>query len=140
MKCVEVEQQIASLLDGEQSSFYRKQIENHLETCHSCGEHLEKLQSVSGLLKNSLPVSASSGLDARVMEAFHQHQNSRRKQNKPVGIWAALFGQLVIPKPVFALSLLALAVLTGSAFQLGRMTAPTAQSQLPPTEIVNKFE
>lgn len=141
MKCVEVEQQMDSLFDGELDVFYRKQVENHLEMCHACRLQFEKLQTMSGLVKNIRPVLPSTALDARVLEAFQRYQNNQPKKERSAPFWAVVFGQMVIPKPVFALSLLGLVVLTGLAFQLGRMSAANTSTRvLSPPENVIKSE
>jgi anti-sigma factor RsiW len=139
MKCVEVEQQLDYLINGELSPFYQKQVENHLENCQLCHQHLEKLQNVSGLLKNNLLVATSPLFDERMMQLLNQHQVKKTEKIKPVGIFATIFAGVSIPKPIFALALLTLAVMTGLAFQLGRMTSTNVQTQILQTEKTNNL-
>lgn len=120
MKCVEVKEHLETFLDGEIGTKLRDNIELHLDSCESCRAELTKLSSISSLLKKDLPVSAPSRLDAKVLSAFHQHQQTKQKERWS---WLNVFGAFLTPKIGFAT--LIFCILTSLAFLLGRITAPT---------------
>jgi len=86
MKCIEVEKQIDSLLDGEVSSVIREEVEHHFKECRICGQTHEKLRAVNELLMKPIPVPDPKRLDEFVMDAFYrlrQSCNCAGKQNNP---------------------------------------------------------
>jgi hypothetical protein len=131
MKCVEVEKQIDSLLDGEVNSVVRKEIECHLKECRVCGQIYEKLRAVNELLMKSVPVPDPKRLDAFVMDAFYRHQNKKQEIIKN-GDWrTALFKLIRMHKTAAAVAALLFAASVGLAFQLGRITAASPQATSP---------
>ena len=130
MKCVEIEKQIDSFIDDELSPSLAGKVEFHLEECRTCEEAFESLLALRQILGKDISVPASGKLDGRVMEAFAQHYENKQKKK-----WrAVIFGQIVIPKPAFALALLLFAVFTGLAFQFGKMTATDIRLEMPIAE------
>jgi hypothetical protein len=80
-------------------------------------------------------VPSSSKLDGRVMQAFARyHEIKQRKKWR-----SAIFGQIIIPKPAFALALLLFAVFTGLAFQLGKMTTAKTLSEVSVAKAANQL-
>ena len=138
MKCIEVEKQIDSLLDGEVNSVIREEVEHHLEGCQVCGQIYEKLRAVDELLMKSVSVPDPKRLDEFVMDAFYRHQNKKQEIKETVGWWAALSRLSLIPKPAMAFAALLFAASVGLAFQLGRITATDIQVALPQTEQISQ--
>jgi hypothetical protein len=130
MKCTEAEKQIDSFIDDELSPSVAGKVEFHLKECRTCEETFESLLALRQILGKDISVPASGKLDGRVMEAFAQHYENKQKKK-----WrAVIFGQIVIPKPAFALALLLFAVFTGLAFQFGKMTATDIRLEMPIAE------
>jgi hypothetical protein len=136
MKCIEVEKQIDSLLDGEINSVIREEAEHHLKECRVCGQIHEKLRAVDELLMKPVPVPDPTRLDEFVMDAFYRRQNKKQEVRENVNLWTALFKLSLTPKTTAALAALLFAVSVGLAFQLGRITATDIQAALPQTEKV----
>ena len=135
MKCNEIEKQIDSFIDNELNSPLACRVEFHLKKCRVCQETFESLQALRQMLGKDISVPASGKLDGRVMKAFSRHH--KNKQNKK---WRSIvFGQIIIPKPAFALALLLLAVFTGLAFQFGKMAATDIRLEMPITETANQL-
>lgn len=137
MKCVEVEKQIDSLLDGEVNPVIREEVEHHLKECRVCGQIHENLRAVNELLMKPVPVPDPKRLDGFVMDAFYRHQNKKQEIKETVGWWAAFSRLSLIPKPAMTFAALLFAVSLGLAFQLGRITATDIQVALPQTEQVS---
>ncbi len=134
MKCNEVEKQIDSFIDDELSPPLAGKVEFHLKECRACQETFESLQILRQMLGKDISVPASGKLDGRVMKAFSRHHETKQNKN-----WRNIvFGQIVIPKPAFALALLLLAIFTGLAFQLGKMAATDIQSETFITATANQ--
>jgi len=138
MKCIEVEKQIDSLLDGEVSSVIREEVEHHFKECRICGQTHEKLRAVNELLMKPIPVPDPKRLDEFVMDAFYRHQNKKQEIKETVGWWTALSRLSRIPKTAMALGALLFATSVGLAFQLGRITATDIQVASPQTEKVSQ--
>jgi hypothetical protein len=136
MKCIEVEKQIYSLLDGEVNSVIREEAEHHLKECHVCGQIHEKLRAVDELLMTPVPVPDPKRLDEFVMGAFYRRQNKKQEVRENVNWWTALSKLSLIPRTTAAFAALLFAVSVGLAFQLGRITATDIQVALPQTEKV----
>jgi hypothetical protein len=134
MKCIEVENQIYSLLDGEVNSINREKVEHHLKECRLCGQIHEKLRAVDELLMKSVPVPDPKRMDESVMNAFYLRQDKKQKIRENVYWWTALSKLKLIPKTAMALAALLFVVSVGLAFQLGRITATDIQVALPQTE------
>jgi anti-sigma factor RsiW len=130
MKCTEIEKQINSFLDEELSPSLTDKIEMHLKECHACEETFESLQTLRQILGKDISIPVWSKLDGRVMQAFARHHETKQRKD-----WlAVIFGQIVVPKPAFAVALLLFALFNGLAFQFGRMTAAKTQSNVPVAE------
>lgn len=133
MNCVEAKEHLENYLDGETGGILRDEIESHLDSCGSCRAAFAELRAVSRRLQNDLPAVPSKQLDAKVLAAFRQHHREKKTASNGASIWAAFF----IRKPVFAL--LTICFLTGSAFLLGRMTAPLKEVTVAgPPQIIEK--
>jgi len=133
MKCAEFEKQIDFFIDDELSSSLANDVEQHLKECPACEKTFESLQTLRKLIRKDISVSSSSQLDGRVSEAFSRHHENKQKRN-----WRTfVFGQIVIPRPVFALALLMFTVFTGLAFQVGKMTAKDFGTESPLAETAN---
>ncbi|HEX8247058.1 MAG TPA: zf-HC2 domain-containing protein, partial [Pyrinomonadaceae bacterium] len=137
-KCIEVEKQIGSLLDGEVSFAVREEVEHHLKECRVCGQIHEKLRAVNELLMKPVPVSDPKRLDELVMDGFYRHQNKKQEINETVGWRTALSRLSLIPKTAAALTALLFVASVGLAFQLGRITATGIPAALPQTEKVSQ--
>ncbi|HRH40588.1 MAG TPA: zf-HC2 domain-containing protein [Pyrinomonadaceae bacterium] len=122
MKCVEIQEHLETFLDGEISVILREKIELHLNSCKACRAEFVELRSVSDLLKKDLPVAAPNRLDTKILAAFHQHQQAKKKERWS---WLTVFGTFLTPKIGFAA--LTFCILTGLAFLMGRITAPAPQ-------------
>jgi hypothetical protein len=133
MKCAEFEKQIDFFIDDELGSSLANDVELHMKECPACKKTSESLQTLRKLIRKDISVSSSSQLDGRVLEAFSRHHENKQKKN-----WRAfVFGQIVIPRPAFALALLIFTVLTGLAFQVGKMTAKDVGTKTPIAETAN---
>ncbi len=156
MQCYEVEKWIEQFADDELGFLFKKDVEAHISSCRTCERILTNIQTVRGLMKNSLPVLAPSGqMDARVFEAF----NRRHEQNRPklTAVRSAIIGdkisekvsnknsdkikRFLIPSPAFALASLIFIAALAMAFQAGRITATdvnltvsTPESQIFPSK------
>ena len=128
MKCIQVRENLEAFADDEIGFAERENIASHLANCESCSSEFEGLKSIGKAMKNTLPVSASASLDAKVFEAFENHNAgataiaAEEKQEK--------IGWFGIPKLAFAVALLLLAMFSGFAFQLGRMSVGNAQENI----------
>jgi hypothetical protein len=101
---------------------------------------MEKMSSLSNLLRTNRIISAVGGTDRRMMKSFKNHRSSKTSRWRRV-----VFGAFVVPKPVFAaLFLMALAGLW-AAFEIGKiasttisMTSPAVDApvQMPPETTV----
>lgn len=123
MKCVDVEKYLSSFDNDEPDFNVRQKIENHLQTCHSCRKSVEIQQTANHLLKNLPAIAPSNQFDARMMQAFRTHGEKKNK----AGFWATVFGNFSISKSA-AFGLVALIIVAGAAFQLGRMTSPNVET------------
>jgi anti-sigma factor RsiW len=138
MKCIEVEKQIYSLLDGEVSFVNREKVEHHLKECQLCGQIYEKLRAVDELLMKSVPVPDPKRMDESVMNAFYLRQGKKQEIRENVYWWTALSKLNLIPKTAMALAALLFVVSVGLAFQLGRITATDIQVALPQIEQISQ--
>jgi hypothetical protein len=138
MKCIEVEKQIYSLLDGEVSFVNREKVEHHLKECQLCGQIHEKLRAVDELLMKSVPVPDPKRMDESVMNAFYLRQGKKQEIRENVYWWTALSKLNLIPKTAMALAALLFVVSVGLAFQLGRITATDIQVGLPQIEQISQ--
>jgi hypothetical protein len=138
MKCVEVEKQIDSLLDGEVNSVIREEVEHHLKECWACGQIHEKLRAVDELLTKSVPVPDPKRLDEFVMDAFYRHHNKNQEIRENVNWWTALSTLSLKQIAAAALAALLFAASVGLAYQLGRITATDIQPAMPQTEKVSQ--
>ncbi len=133
MKCSEVEQQINSFIDDELETPLAGKVGFHLKQCRACSETFDNLRALRGILKRNITVADSSRLDANVMKAFALYSTNNQKKN-----WRnVIFGRFVISKPAAAFALLAFAVFTGFAFQLGKMSATDVRVEMPFMKMVN---
>lgn len=125
MKCIKVRQNLDAILDGEINLSEREMIESHLENCVSCQVESENLEIISNSLKQTLPIAASAFLDEKILNAFQSHYikkqpaNAEEKQEK--------IGWFGIPRFAFAAAFILLALISGLAFQLGRMSAANVE-------------
>jgi anti-sigma factor RsiW len=124
MKCVDVEKYIEDFANDELDLANHQKIENHLEECRECLEEIENLQNTRRLLKDLPAVSPAAQFDARMMQTFQKHHEKKSATH----FWTNLPAYFSLSKPAFALGLLAFVILTGLAFQLGRMSSPNAET------------
>ena len=127
MKCINIQENLDALLDGEVEISKKREIENHLETCASCQKEFEYLQAFSQSLKRNLAVSAPPFLDAKVFKQFddfHKEKASEKPRKEKIG-W---FG---IPRFAFAAAFLLLALGMFSAFQIGKLSASEVVVAMP---------
>lgn len=127
MKCVEIEKYTEDFANDELDFANRQKIENHLKECRECRREFEELQNARRLLKNLPAVYASAQFDRRMMKTFQNYRKKQQKKKARMNFRTTVFANFSISKPAFAFGLLALAVFTGSAFQLGRMSAPNIE-------------
>lgn len=127
MKCTEIEKQIDSFISNELDFAEKQKINLHLQECATCRKEIKEIQEASDLLKTLPAIPFSNQFDVRMMQAFREH---KQEQAKPT-FWQALLAGFSISKPALALGLLVIAIFTGFAFQLGRMTSPkTGNSEI----------
>ena len=121
MNCAEIKEQLGAMLDAALAPELEKVIMLHVSTCSSCQDEWDRAQALRSVLRASPPPVPSASLDARVMEAYYQSRAPRREAR---GWWQRLaFGSISVPKPAFALILIAVASALAVALQIGRLMA-----------------
>lgn len=78
MNCVETQENLDALIDGELAGALQANAEAHLKECPACRAEYEKRQAVGAYLRQNWQISASAELDKQVFGAFRQFQ--RQKQ------------------------------------------------------------
>ena len=126
MKCIKVRESLEAFADGEIGFSERKNILSHLGSCDDCKTEFESLQAISKTMKQTLPVVTPMTLDAKVFNAFENHHSVKQTNEKQEKI-----GWFGIPKFAFASALLLLALFSGFAFQLGRMSVGNVKNPSP---------
>jgi hypothetical protein len=115
---MEVKENIdALLLDGGISFSEKEEIASHLEACVSCRQEFKDFQAISKTIKQTFPIAAPAFLDDKVFNAFQNHHHKKDISE------VATIGWFGIPKLAYATAFLLLALFSGFAFQLGRMSA-----------------
>lgn len=122
MKCIEVKKNLDALLDDEIRFSEREKIGEHIKTCESCQTEFKNFQTISKSMKQSMPLIAPTYLDQKIIGAFENHH--ARKQTFETEEKIGWFG---IPKFAFATAFLLLAIFSGLAFQLGRISASSVE-------------
>lgn len=109
MNCEEASLLIEEFYDGEMDSQSKSRLEEHLSVCQSCGLKLERMMRLDYLLEqSSMPPPVSAQLGQTLMAAF---RNQHEKVAPPLNWWQRIFvGSVMIPKPVFAAIMLAIAL------------------------------
>lgn len=121
MNCAEIKEQLGAVLDAALAPELEKAIMLHVSTCSSCQDEWDRAQALRSVLRASPQPVPSASLDARVMEVYYQSRAPRREAR---GWWQRLaFGSISIPKPAFALILIAVASALAVAIQIGRVMA-----------------
>jgi hypothetical protein len=123
MKCINIEQKLSELLDGELSSPEKATVETHLESCDSCRNSLANMQLISGNIKQNLAVSAPSLLDENVMNAFKNFYSEKLAEVTTEKPQTQKIGWFGIPKFAFAAALLLFGLVGFTAFQIGKISA-----------------
>ena len=125
MKCIDVKENLDALLDGEAGISNGREIENHLETCDDCRLKFENLNTMSGVLKQNLAVSAPAILDQKI---FKQFDNFHAEKPKPA---KEKIGWFAIPRFAFAAALVLFALGITSAYQIGKISATEISVVMP---------
>jgi len=104
MRCLEVEEQLSSYIDGMLPEEKKREIEEHLNKCPRCREKLTQLQTLVAELKELPSLDPPADL---VPKALMEYQNRRRKRVfSPVRrqvIAACLAGLLLLSGNVYFL-------------------------------------
>ena len=131
MNCVDIDRQMDAMLDSALDQQAVHKIRAHLSCCPRCQSKWEQLQGLRPLLQTVAISAPSESLERRVMSAFYKRHASGTSARVK---WRALLLPPGIPKPVFAVILLAvmMAALMG-AFVLGRVTATQIVVPAQPT-------
>jgi hypothetical protein len=129
MKCIEVRENLNLFLDGEIDLSAQENIKTHLENCIACETEFDNLETISESLKQTLPIATNALLDEKMLDAFESFHADKQtvteeKQEEKIG-W---FG---IPRIAFATALVLLALVGGSAFQLGRISVSRIEIATP---------
>ena len=118
MNCDELGAQIELAFDGVVDSALTDEIESHLSTCSFCNAQMKQLQAMRRVLRRDEIPAPSTSLDLRVMSAFRQRREHSREQSPG---WRTLFfGSILVPKPVFAMSLIILGAVLFLGIQIGK--------------------
>jgi hypothetical protein len=130
MKCFETEKNIDLLLDDEADELQKQELKAHLAICESCQNELQIRQQAQVLLKNQPPILPTTAFDKRMLEAF---ENTLQAKRKPQKSWfASLF---TIPKPLLVSAVALFTLGIGFAFLVGRMSVAS-----PPQLIVSDVQ
>lgn len=123
MNCAEVKEQFETAFDGALAPELEKGLMLHVRGCSSCQTAWDAMQSLRSMLRASTISAPSHALDHRVMEAFN------RAHREEARAWwhRFVFGTIALPKPAFALALIAFASLLALALYVGRLTATPIQ-------------
>ncbi len=94
MKCKQIQEILPEYLEGVVSEKQKKKIQQHLETCRDCSEHLRLLKKTINLVGNLPEVCAPAGFVSGVMEKI-QEKHARKSR---IGLWLAgiAFAEVVI--------------------------------------------
>lgn len=126
MKCIEVKENLAAFFDYEIDFSTREKIESHLQHCVFCQNEYANLKNLSHSLKQNLPIPiTSSTLDKKVLSAFENFHQQKQEEKHQSFNW---FG---ISKLAFASAFLLLALFSGLAFQIGRISASNVEISMP---------
>jgi hypothetical protein len=133
MNCAEVKQHFEAAFDQALTPELERALRLHMGACPSCQSAWDELQILRSVLQSSSIAAPSSSLDARVMSAFHQ------AHHEPAPAWwrRFVFGTISLPRPAFALAVMAFVLLLVLALYIGRLTAtPILLTTLPPAAAV----
>ncbi|MGI8669733.1 MAG: anti-sigma factor family protein [Aridibacter sp.] len=131
MKCIDIEQKLNELLDGELGLSEKATVETHLESCDSCQTQFENMQAISGNMKQNLVISAPSLLDEKMMNAFQNFQNEKLAEIPTEKTKTQKIGWFGIPKFAFAAALLLFGLVGITAFQIGKISASEVSIIMP---------
>lgn len=123
MKCINIEQKLNELLDGEIGLSEKATVEKHLESCDSCRNSFANMQIISGNMKQNLAVSAPNLLDKKVLNAFQDFQNEKLAEIPTEERQTQKIGWFGIPKFAFAAALILFGLIGITAFQIGKISA-----------------
>ncbi len=123
MKCINIEQKLSELLDGELGLSEKATVETHLESCDSCRNSFANMQIISGNMKQNLAVSAPNLLDKKVLNAFQDFQNEKLAEIPTEERQTQKIGWFGIPKFAFAAALILFGLIGITAFQIGKISA-----------------
>lgn len=131
MKCINIEQKLNELLDGEIGLSEKATVEKHLESCDSCRNSFANMQIISGNMRQNLAVSAPSLLDEKVMNAFQNFQNEKLAEVPTEKSHTEKIGWFGIPKFAYAAALLLFGLVGITAFQIGKISASEVSIIMP---------
>lgn len=123
MKCINIEQKLSELLDGELGLSEKATVETHLELCDSCQNSFANMQAISGNMKQNLAVSAPNLFDEKVLNTFQNFQNEKLAEISTEKPRTQKIGWFGIPKFAFAAALLLFGLVGITAFQIGKISA-----------------
>ncbi|REJ76074.1 MAG: hypothetical protein DWQ47_10645 [Acidobacteria bacterium] len=127
MNCTEVRENLDSLIDSELDASTRINVLAHIEACAGCRIEYENLRTVSKSVKRNAVIETPKALDPRILAAMNtalEEKKEAAKRDRP-GLF--VFGRLA-----FGGALLALLIVGGLAFQLGRLSAEPAEVSVRP--------
>lgn len=144
MNCIEIERNLDAFFDGEITS--SKEIEAHLENCVSCQTSFANLQTISRAMKQNFAVSAPTLLGDKVMSAFQNYHEAKRREKVEKKQQTKKIGWFAIPRFAWAAILILFALGMISAFQIGKMSAseisvvmPEVQENINSNQIENEL-
>ncbi|CAN5241391.1 hypothetical protein BH20ACI1_BH20ACI1_02540 [soil metagenome] len=129
MKCIEIEKNLDAFFDGELIS--SKEIESHLENCGSCQTSFANLQTISCTMKQNFTVSAPPLLGDKVLSAFQNYHDDKRREKVKTKQQTEKIGWFAIPRFAWATFLILFALGMISAFQIGKMSASEISVVMP---------
>lgn len=119
MKCVESNEKLNLMLDGEAGEKESQAIQLHLENCPLCRSDLLARRTAQQLLKLQPPILPDDSFDRRMMRAFENHGKIAATPAKSVfAKWFAFTN----PLAKFGLTAAVFAFGFGFAFLFGRMS------------------
>lgn len=126
MKCEEVKPLIEEFYDNNLKPDLKLKIEQHISDCQLCKIDFARLQKLSFVLQKSPLPPPSTALDKRIFQEFSLEHESRRAPK--AGWWQKLFtGSIAIPKPVFAATVIVIALGLILSNWLGRGASNSAE-------------
>jgi len=125
MKCIEVKESLEAFLDGEIEFSEKEKIGSHLGTCAKCQAEFRTFQTIGDTMKQTLPIVAPKVLDKKILNAFQSHH--AEKQPVETVEEQEKAGWFETPRFAFAAAFLLLALVSGFAFQIGRISVSSVQ-------------